>query len=446
MSFESFVARRYFAMSGALALIARTFILILALLLAVIAVRYLFPSGTYLALILAMLCLLVVFVRYLLTFRSHVALISTISVLGLAVGVTALVISLALLSGFQDRIRAQMAQRSPHLVVSPARGDRLADAGRVARVLSSLPGVLKVAPAIEGRGWLCDAEGHTVVPVRYRNATRGLSPASGGAAGPPPTRITLHVAARTGSETGSLVRLVSSRTRLSPIGPIPVSVVLRVVETFRPSALEKTPEVEIPEETARLLSGMVSGARAFEAHLKDPESAGAAAALVARQLPPSDRVETWRDLNAPLSFALHLEKAVIFATVALVILVAAFNIVSNIALLVVEKKRDLGVLASLGATPGSLARIYLMLGAIIGALGTTCGIAVGVPASELLDRFRLVPLPADVYLLTHVPFAVHPLEVILVVVFAQATALAAAVLPARAGARLAPGEALRLSR
>ncbi|HSS44207.1 MAG TPA: FtsX-like permease family protein [Thermoanaerobaculia bacterium] len=445
MSFESFVARRYFAMSGALALIARTFILILALLSAGVAVHYLFPSGTYLAAILATLCLLVVFVRYVLTFRSHVAFISTISVLGLAVGVTALVISLALLSGLQDRIRAQMAQRSPHLVVSPARGDRLPDPGRVVRVLSSLPGVVEVAPVIEGRGWLCDAEGRAAVPVRYRNATRSRSRAPGGPAGPPPARITVHVAARTVSETGSLVRLVSSRTRLSPIGPIPVSVVLRVVETFQPGALEKTPQVEIPEETARLLSGMVSGARAFEAHLKDPESAGAAAALLVRQLPESDRVETWRELNAPLSFALHLEKAVIFATVALIILVAAFNIVSNIALLVVEKKRDLGVLASLGATPGSLARIYLALGAIIGALGTSCGIAVGVPAAELLDRFRLLPLPADVYLMSHVPFAVHPLEVVLVVVFAQATALAAAVLPARAGARLAPGEALRLS-
>jgi lipoprotein-releasing system permease protein len=378
--------------------------------------------------------------------RAHVALISTISVLGLAVGVAALVISLALLSGFQDRIRAQMVQRTPHLVVSPSRGNLLADANRVRRILSSVPGVVEVSPVIEGRGWLCDAEGRAAVPVRYRNATRSLSPVPGGAADPPPTRITGRVAARTGAETGGLVRLLSSRTRLSPIGPIPISVVLRVVEISRASALEKTPEVEVPEETARLLTGMVSGARAYEAHLKDPESAGAAATLVARQLPPSDRVETWRDLNAPLSFALRLEKAVIFATVALVILVAALNIVSNIALLVVEKKRDLGVLTSLGASAGSLARIYLMLGLVIGALGTASGIAVGVGASLLLDRFRLVPLPGDVYLMSHVPFAVHPREVALVALFALATALAAAVLPARAAAKLAPGEARRLSR
>jgi lipoprotein-releasing system permease protein len=123
-----------------------------------------------------------------------------------------------------------------------------------------------------------------------------------------------------------------------------------------------------------------------------------------------------------------------------VIVVAALNIVSNIALLVVEKKRDLGVLISLGARRSSLAKIYLVLGGLIGAVGTAAGVTVGVVASVLLDRFRAVPLPPDVYLMTHVPFAVHPREVILVTFFALATAISAAILPAKAAARLAPGE------
>src|SRR5260370_28372605 len=96
--------------------------------------------------------------------RAHVALISTISVLGLAVGVAALVISLALLSGFQDRIRAQMAIRSPHVVVSPERRDRLAGPQSVRRVLAALPGVLSVEPLVEGRGWLFAASARTARP------------------------------------------------------------------------------------------------------------------------------------------------------------------------------------------------------------------------------------------------------------------------------------------
>ena len=204
--------------------------------------------------------------------------------------------------------------------------------------------------------------------------------------------------------------------------------------------------MEISEATARLLSGFASGAAAYEARLADPRRAEDSARAARAALGPAYRVETWRELNAPLAFALRLEKAVIFVTVALVILVAALNIVSNIALTVVEKKRDLGVFTAMGSTPGSIERIYLTLGAVIGVTGTAAGVLFGVGLSVLLDRFRLVPLPSDVYLLSHVPFAVHPGEVVAVAAFAIATALVAAVLPSRAAARLAPGEAIRLSR
>ncbi len=385
--------------------------------------------------------------RYLATSRrsAHVALISTISVVGLGVGVAALVLSLSLLSGFQDRIRAQMSDRSPHLVVSPQRGDRLSDADLVSRVLASVPGVVSTQPAIEGRGWLSDSASRTTLPVRFRNAAPRSFPDETGE-GYPPARLSSSVAGRTGSDRGSVLRLLSSRTRLSPLGPVPIAVAVRVRDIRRGSLVEKPADIELPEATARLLSGIASGARAWEARLRDPSAAERAAATVRAALPAGYRVQTWRDLNAPLAFALKLEKVVIFATVALVIVVAALNIVSNIAMLVVEKKRDLGVLTSLGAAPASLARIYLTLGAAIGAAGTAGGILVGVGASVVLDRFRLVPLPGDVYLLSHVPFAVHPLEVATVAIFAFATAVLAALLPARAAARLAPGEAVRLSR
>jgi lipoprotein-releasing system permease protein len=375
--------------------------------------------------------------------RAHVALISTISMLGLAVGVAALIISLSLLSGFQDRIRAQMAQRTPHLRVSPARGPILAEPDRVREALASLNGVVSVEPAIEGRGWASGSAIESTLPIRYRNAPKSELPLG---SGPPPTRVSAAVATRTRTAPGNLLRVTSSRTRLSPLGPLPVAIVFRVADIRHAAALEKTPDIEIPEDSARILAGLPTGARAYEARLADPARAEVAARAVSLLLGRSYRVQTWRDLNAPLSFALRLEKGVIFATVALVIVVAALNIVSNIALTVVEKKRDLGVLTSLGATPGSLARIYLTLGALIGALGTALGVVVGVSASLLLDRYEVVTLPADVYLLTHVPFAVHPREVALVAAFALATAVAAAALPARAAARLAPGEAIRLSR
>jgi lipoprotein-releasing system permease protein len=374
--------------------------------------------------------------------RAHVALIAGISIAGLAIGVAALVVSLALLSGFQDRIRRQMMDRSAHLRVSPARGARLSDAARVRAALEALPGSIEAAPAIEGRGWASDVAGTTAVPIRYRNGPAIAVAPEGG----PGARITASVAARLHVGPGDSFRLTSSRVRLSPIGPIPVATLLRVAEVHRSNPVEKAAEVEVSEETARLLSGVVEGAGAYEARLRDPLHAGTAAGAVQAALGPDYRVETWRELNAPLAFALRLEKAVIFVTVALVILVAALNIVANIALTVVEKKRDLGVFTSMGAAPGALERVYLTLGAVIGIIGTGAGVLFGVGLSMVLDRYHLVPLPADVYLLSHVPFAVHPGEVAAVAAFALLTALTAAVLPARAASRLAPGEAIRLSR
>ena len=123
--------------------------------------------------------------------RAHVALIATISVVGLAVGVAALVVSLALLSGFQDRIRRQMMDRSAHLRVSPSRGVKLTDPENVRQVLVSLKGVAAVAPVIEGRGWASDMGGSTAVPVRFRNGPVGPAGTDG-----PAVRITSAVAAR----------------------------------------------------------------------------------------------------------------------------------------------------------------------------------------------------------------------------------------------------------
>ena len=384
--------------------------------------------------------------RYFATSRktAHVALISAISVGGLALGVMALVISLALLSGFQDRIRAQMAERTPHLTVSPERGALLADPAAVEKGLRETPGVVDVAPVVSGRGWLAPASGGLATPVRYRNAPAGSLPARAGA--DPPIQVAAPVAFRIGVAPGEPVLLTGSRTRMSPIGPVPVSVRLEVAGTPRRGALERAPEVEVSEAIARMLAALPSGAQAFEARLRDPSQADRAARDLARRLPAGYRVETWRDKNAPLSFALHLEKLVLFLTIGLVILVAALNVVSNLALLVVEKKRDLGVFATMGAGPRALARIYFSLGGRIGAAGTAAGLVLGVAVSLLADRFGWVPLPADVYLFSHVPFAVHPAEVVLVALFSMATALAASVFPARAAARSAEREALELSR
>jgi len=441
LSFESFVALRYLGKTGALRLIAKILIVNVVVSSVLAVVAGLFPSRAVAASIVAGLFFLAALLYLLLASRSHVALMVTICVLGLTIGVAALIIALSLLSGFQDRIRAQMAARTPHLEVTPARGALLSEPAAVRETLASLPGVRSVEPAIEGRGWLSDAAGSTVLPVRFRS---GLPPPAG--EGPPPARLSGSAMGRTGAGIGSLVRLTSSRTRLSPIGPVPIAMELKVADLRRGSALDRSPDVEVPEAVARTLAALPDGAPAYAVRLDHFDRAEEAARQVSARLGPAYRVQTWKELNAPLGFALRLEKLVIFVTVGLVILVAALNIISNISLLVIERKRDLGVFATLGAAPDSLGRVYVLLGVAIGGLGTGLGLAFGAGSAWLLDRYGLVPLPADVYMLSHVPFALHAGELAVVAAFSLAMALAAAAFPARAAARLAPGEAIRLSR
>jgi lipoprotein-releasing system permease protein len=122
------------------------------------------------------------------------------------------------------------------------------------------------------------------------------------------------------------------------------------------------------------------------------------------------------------------------------------NVVADLALLVVDKRRDLGVLSTLGLPGSSLSKVYWWLGGAIGGAGTAIGATAGAGLSWALDRFALVPLPSDVYLMSHVPFALHARDLLLVVLFSLSAAMAAAILPARSAGRVGPAEALGLSR
>lgn len=371
--------------------------------------------------------------------RAHVALISAISVGGLALGVAALIVSLALLTGFQDRIRERLTRSAPHLILLPSRGALFDDPGPVLKAVSADREVVAIALALEGRGWITDSQARTALPVRYRAASAG---------GPPEGAVDLAsaIAGQLGIGVGSFVDVYSSRTILSPLGPVPVSRRLRVRQMRRSGVIDNAAEVEISFPDGRALAGSGIGASRLEVRLRSPEEADAVAQRLARSLRGDALVKTWKELNSGLTFALRMEKILIFVTVFLIVLVASLNVVSDLSLLVVEKRRDLGVLATLGAAPASLSRITWWLAGIIGVAGTALGAVFGAGCSWVLDRYAIVPLPSDVYLISHVPFALHPRDLALTVVFSLATALAAAILPARSAARVGPAEAVRLSR
>lgn len=369
--------------------------------------------------------------------RAHVAVLSAISIGGLAVGVAALVLSIALLTGFQDRIRERLSRSTPHLLVVPASGVFLADPAAIADAIGRDRRVASFDPFVEGRAWVTDAASRSALPARFR---------SDPSVRPGEIRISSAIAGQIGAGRGAAIRIVANRTLLSPLGAVPLAFSLRVASIATGMASPGIPDAALSLADARDVAGAGESISGFAVRLRSPDDAEDVRAALARESRRSARILTWMDVNLGLNFALRLEKALIFVTVFLVVVVAALNVVADLALLVVDKRRDLGVLSTLGLPGSSLSKVYWWLGGAIGAAGTALGAAVGAALSWALDRFALVPLPADVYLMTHVPFALHPRDLALVVLFSLSAAMAAAILPARSAGRTGPAEALGLSR
>jgi lipoprotein-releasing system permease protein len=153
--------------------------------------------------------------------------------------------------------------------------------------------------------------------------------------------------------------------------------------------------------------------------------------------------QDWADMNKPLFSALWLEKIAVSLAIGLVVMVAALNIVSSLILLVMEKNRDIAILKTMGASARSVTVIFVMEGLIIGIVGTTVGAALGYGLSTVLDRYKLISVPMDVYQVSHLPFTVLPLDFALVVTAAVMVCFLATIYPSRQAARLDPAQALR---
>jgi lipoprotein-releasing system permease protein len=160
-------------------------------------------------------------------------------------------------------------------------------------------------------------------------------------------------------------------------------------------------------------------------------------------LPQGSVVRTWRDLNRPLLFALRLEKTMMFVAVSLIVLVAALALVADLALIISSKRSEIGILGTMGATPGALRRAFLILGGMVAGSGMLLGTILGVGGAWVLDHFKLLKVPGRVYFLDYVPFLVKPLDLTLVLLLTFCLALASALYAARRATALDPVEAMQ---
>jgi lipoprotein-releasing system permease protein len=372
--------------------------------------------------------------RYLWTARKqrHIAFLSTISILGLAIGVFALLISIALLSGLQDQIKSRLIESSPHLLIEPAGSPFIDDAPAIAAAARAL-GMTDVRPIVNGIGWGANEEEHRGRPVRIRSGAF-LLPAG-------TIALSRDTAAALGLNTGDTVTIFAPRMRLTPFGPVPVWRKYRIARLLAPAVDERSAEAVLPFEEATSLLGTGGRATSIEMY-GSVERAEEIQSKLAAQF-PRVQVKTWKEINRPLFLALRLEKIVLFATISLIIFVAALNLISSLSMMILEKRPAVGVLRTLGATERNVYSVFLQVGLFIGITGTLLGNVFGIGLAALLDRYKLVALPPDITFLKYLPFALDPSDILLINAVAILLSVVATWYPARIASRLDPIAAIR---
>lgn len=396
--------------------------------------------------------------RYLLAKRKQafISVISLISTLGVIVGVMALVIALALMTGLQGELRDRILGSNPHLFVWK-RG-ATADYRQTLDVLRREPHVVGAAPAILGKALVSAAGSQAFINIKGIDpdvepqvtaivpAMRtGALAALGAPAPDSPGEILLgtDLAAQLGVMVGDSISVLTPQGTLSPMGMMPRARRLRVAGTFTLGLYEIDSQTGfVSLDVARRLLDK-DDVDAIQLRLDDIYQAPAMADAISAQLGDGWTAQDWADMNQSLFSALWLEKMAISLTIGLIVMVAALNIVASLILLVMEKHRDIAILKTMGASAGSVTTIFMLQGLVIGIVGTGIGAALGYGASYVLDRYKLIRVPVDVYQISHVPFTVLPLDFVLVVVSAVLIAFLATIYPSRQAAKLDPAQALR---
>jgi lipoprotein-releasing system permease protein len=396
--------------------------------------------------------------RYLLAKRKQafISVISSISTIGVTVGVMALVIALALMTGLQQELSERILGSQPHLFVWKRGG--FMDYRAEAETLRKMPHVVGAAPGILGRGLITAGRDEDFINVKgvdptfepqvteIAHAMRSGSldalkheeaDVLGG------ILLGSDLASKLGVSLGDSVSLLTPQGTLSPMGLIPRARRLRVVGTFNVGLYEIDSQTGLVSlDVAKRLFDK-DGIDNIQLRLDDIFRAKEISSVIGQQLGDDYIAQDWADINKPLFSALWLERMAISLTIGLIVIVAAMNIAASLVLLVMEKHRDIAILKTMGASARSVTLIFMMQGLIIGIVGTTVGATLGITASRILDKYRLIPVPVDVYQISHVPFRILPLDFILVALAAVLVCFLATIYPSRQAARLDPAQALR---
>ncbi len=398
--------------------------------------------------------------RYLRARRKEkvISVITVISVIGVAAGVAALIISLAVNNGFQNTLQRNMLAATAHInILDKNPGAGIDDWGNLIKTFQKMPHVVAVAPVLYDQVFLTGPHGAKLVTLKGIDTRAELAASdtlrhlkSGSLAqleqdsGLPGVVIGMRLAQDAGLLLGSAVTVIDPEGNLTPFGPAPKR------QRFRVAGIFETNFFDVDDAWAYASLGSVQRLRslndvvnAIEIRLDDPNRAPAVAKEALDLAGNRYSAETWEEQNRQLFHALQLERAVTAVTIGLIELVGALNILITLTMIVLTKYKDIAVLMSMGARRGQIRRIFVMQGAMIGIIGTIIGIVAGYAFCHFAETYHLIPLDESVYALSYVPFDPRPWDGVWIAAAALGISLLATLYPARNATRITPVEVLR---
>ena len=388
--------------------------------------------------------------------RASLSLFVWIGVGGVFLGVAALIVVLAVMTGFQDGIRDRIIAANPHLLVFQAGGKSLDDAPAVAARIRNVAGVRTATPFVLQQVLFTAAGGAT-----HGGLVRGVDLAAPGvradvaaqirggslapiAEGEGAILLGIELARVLGVIPGDAVTLVSPQGAITAVGMVPRMRRYTVAGTIEVGMHEYDSTLAyLALPTAQEFTGLGQGVTGIEVKLADPFDAKRVGRAVLTQLGFPYWVRDWMDMNRNFFAALQLEKLALFIIVTIIVLVAAFAIIGHLVLLVAEKRKEIGILKAIGASSGSLTAVFFTVGMTIGVVGTVAGSAVGLTLIWLQNTFKIIRVPGDVYQIDYMPMKLTAPDFLLVVSATLLLSLLATIIPARRAGALEPVDVLR---
>ena len=387
--------------------------------------------------------------------RTNLSLFVWIGVGGVFLGVAALIVVLAVMTGFQDGIRDKIISANPHLLIFQT-GAGLADADGVAARVRTVPGVRSATPFVlqqalfttEGGGshgglvrGVALHDPSVLADIKRQIGSGSVDPLINGRAG---ILLGVELARTLGVIPGDAVTVISPKAAVTAVGMVPKMRRFTVAGTVQIGMYEYDASIAyLGLDAAREFADLPAGVTGLEVKLDDPFAAKKVGAAISRSLGFPFWIRDWMDMNRNLFAALQLEKLALFVIVTIIVLVAAFAIIGHLVLLVAEKRKEIGVLKAIGASGPSITLVFFCVGMMISVAGTVAGSAVGLTLIWVQNTYKIIRLAGDVYQIDHLPMKLSPTDFVLIIGATLVLSFLATVLPARRAGALSPVDVLR---